>query len=242
MRAGINILSIIIPIAIVLVVTIIAFAVYKAAYKRKINKRLAKGRDADIKPMMSPVKFVVITLVGIIVSIMILWVLVLFAASSFRGFRKSNDGLVTRILAYEMLDNSPFAGYKTGDEIKGYTDYVKDNEDGTLRIHVYVVNKEYRGMFPPVLVAAEYLGDKHVSCMEFDEEYNGGRATRNQTMHSEKNENINDTPVLHVYTNESGYMGDAIIKYKIWFGDETNEYDEMIQTFFFIDKNGNVEF
>jgi hypothetical protein len=242
MRVGINILTVIIPIAIVLTVTIIAFAVYKAAYRRKINKRLAEGREADIKPMMSPVKFVVITLIGIIVGIIILWILILFAASSFTGFRKSNDGLTTRILAYEMLDNSPLAGYKTGDEINGYTDYVKDNENGTLRLHIYVVDREYRSMFPPVLVAAEYLGDKHVSCLEFDEEYNDGRATRNQTMHSYKNENVNDTPVLHVYTNESSYIGDANIKCKIWFDDETKECDEMIQTSFFIDKNGNVEF
>ena len=64
MRAGINILSIIIPIAIVLMITVIAFAVYKISYKRKINKRLAEGRDADIKPMMSPVKFVVTTLLS----------------------------------------------------------------------------------------------------------------------------------------------------------------------------------
>ena len=219
-----------------------AFMIYKAAYKRKINRRLTEGREADIKPMMSPVKFVIITLISIIAGIIALWILVLFAAGAYRGFRKSDDGLETRILAYEMLDNSPFSGYKTGDEIKGYTDYVTENEDSTLRLHVYVANNEYKKIFPPVLVAAEYLGDKQVQCAEFDEEYNEGRASRNYKSYSEENGSINDNAVLYIYTNKSHYTGDAVIKYKVWFGEETDECDASVQTRFTIDTNGDVGF
>ena len=156
MRAGINILSIIIPIGIVLAVTIIAFAVYKAAYKRRINKRLAEGREADIKPMMSPVKFVVITLLCSIVGLILLWGLLILIFTAHLKIDRLNLASVPsiRMMPNELLEDSVIGEYKFGDEIKGYTKHTFNDKDTCLE--VYILNEEYTHVFAPVLVAAKY--------------------------------------------------------------------------------------
>ena len=77
MAAGISIASLFLPIAVVVIIVAAAFAVYKAIYKRRINKRLAEGREADIKPMMSPFKFVIVTLLGAVGGMILIWLIII---------------------------------------------------------------------------------------------------------------------------------------------------------------------
>lgn len=122
MSDGINILSILIPICIVLVVTVTSYAVYKLSYKRKIKKRLAEGREADIKPMMSPVKFTVISLLSTVISLILAWLAVISVYSVKFDRLKKEMAVYPSVCYYrdEILEDSLFAGYKFGDEIKGY--------------------------------------------------------------------------------------------------------------------------
>ena len=244
---GVAIGVLIVPVLIVLVFSVmaaLAFAIYKAAYRRKINKRLAEGREADIKPMMSPVKFVVIMLLSIIGGIILLWGLLLFMLSG--RFTSPNKVADNYILAYDLLDESPFSGYRTGDEIKGYTDYVTENENGTIRIHVYVINEPFGNMFPPVLMAAEYLGDRSVYTAEFSETYGDG--FRNSTSTEYRDQEEENSAVLHVYTNKNGYDGRIKAEYRIWYdnidhtAEDRPECDESCEAVFQIDENGRVSF
>lgn len=211
MRAGINILSIIIPIGIVLAVTIIAFAVYKAAYKRKINKRLAEGREADIKPMMSPVKFVVITLLCSIVGLILLWgLLILFFTANLKIDRLNLASVPSiRMMPNELLEDSVIGEYKFGDEIKGYTKHTFNDKDTCLE--VYILNEEYTHVFAPVLVAAKYTGSKQVVFSDLTCEFKHNHFSANW-------DTVGENGLLAIDTG--GYQGEFSLEYVLFYNYE----------------------
>lgn len=145
-----------VPVAVIVV---IAFAIYKAAYKRRINKRLAEGREADIKPMISPVKFVIVTMLSVIGGLILIWVIVL---SLFRAnlYKQKTDMIVYPSVHYyrdNILEDSLYAGYKFGDEIKGYNRFSRQYDNVKLEIYV---SKYGVDSFPSILVAFDYVGNK----------------------------------------------------------------------------------
>lgn len=153
--SGINILSIIIPTGIVLIEAVTGFAIYKAMYKRKIKKRLAEGRKSDIKPMMSPVKFIIITML----STALIWMILLSLFNAKMNKQKREMAVYPSIAFYkdETLENSLLAGYKFGDEINGYNRFSK--QYGDVKLEIYVTENTF-DMFPTILIASDYTGDK----------------------------------------------------------------------------------
>jgi hypothetical protein len=216
MRAGINILTIIIPVAIVLTVTIIAFAVYKAAYRRKINKRLAEGRDADIKPMMSPVKFIVITLLCSIVGLILLWGFLILIFTAHLKIDRLNLASVPsiRMMPNELLEDSVIGEYKFGDEIKGYTKHTFNDKDTCLE--VYILNEEYTHVFAPVLVAAKYTGSKQVVFSDLRCEFKHNHFSANW-------DTVGENGLLAIDTG--GYQGEFSLEY-VLFNNYENEVKE----------------
>jgi hypothetical protein len=136
-------------------ILIMAFAIYKAAYKRRINKRLAEGREADIKPMMSPVKFVMITLLGAIIGMILIWII-----SGAIMIKQKKDMIVYPSVHYyrdNILEDSLYAGYKFGDEIKGYNRFSK--QYGDVKLEIYITKYSFDA-FPHILIASDYVGDE----------------------------------------------------------------------------------
>ena len=156
---GISVLCLIIFIIIPLIIAGISLLIYRISYKRKIKKRLSEGMEANIKPMMSPLKFMVVMVSLIIGAIMVLWgaVMVYFGVKAAKQKQDLAVYPVAFELADEELDDSPFAGYKFGDEIKGYEHISK--EYGELKLEFYVLNNSLSSILPNVLVAADYTGD-----------------------------------------------------------------------------------
>lgn len=157
---SICVLCLIIFIIIPLIIAGISLLIYRISYKRKINKRLSEGMDAEIKPMMSPLKFIVVMVSLVIAAIMVLWgaVMVYFGVKA----AKQKQDLAVYPVAFELadegLDDSPFAGYKFGDDIKGYDHISK--QYGDLKVEFYILNNTLSSVLPNVLVAADYEGDK----------------------------------------------------------------------------------
>ncbi len=237
MRAGINILSIIIPMAIVLMITVIAFAVYKISYKRKINKRLAEGRDADIKPMMSPVKFVVTTLLGTIIGLIIVWLIVISVFSAKVSKQKKELAVYPSIafLRDEILDDSLFAGYKFGDDIKGYMHFSEKYDDTLLEI--YVAKQGVYDMFPTILFASDYVGDRNkddiIAC--------------ERIKYSFYNENWGDIlcPDSLVAIDVGGYKGEFTFSYDLYYSSDAEHFlneepDESYKFDFKIHESGAI--
>ena len=163
MKEKTDILSIIMPMAVLILILvmilIMAFAIYKAAYKHKINKRLAEGREADIKPMISPVKFVIVTMLSVIGGLILIWVIVL---SLFRAnlYKQKTDMIVYPSVHYyrdNILEDSLYAGYKFGDEIKGYNRFSK--QYGDVKLEIYITKYSFDA-FPHILIASDYVGDE----------------------------------------------------------------------------------
>lgn len=211
MKAEINILAIIIPIAIVLVVTITAFAIYKASYKRRINKRLAEGREVDIKPMMSPVKFVVITLLCSIVGLILLWgLLILFFTANLKIDRLNLASVPSiNMMQNERIKDSIIGEYKFGDEIKGYTKHTFN--DGDTCLEVYILNQEYTHVFAPVMVAAKYTGSKDIAFSSLRCEFRHN--------HFNANGNTDDEDGL-LAINTGGYHGEFSLEYVLFYNYE----------------------
>lgn len=141
-----------VPVAVLVA---IAFVIYKGAYKRRINKRLAEGREADIKPMMSPVKFVMITLLGAIIGLILIWII-----SGAIMIKQKKDMIVYPSVHYyrdNILEDSLYAGYKFGDEIKGYNRFSK--QYGDVKLEIYIKKYSF-DVFPHILVASDYVGDE----------------------------------------------------------------------------------
>ena len=211
MKAGISLLSIIVPIGLVLLVTALAFAIYKITYKRKINKRLAEGRDADIKPMMSPVKFIVITLICSIIGLILLWglLIVFFTANLNIDRLKLVSVPSISIMSDSLINDSMMNEYKFGDEIKGYTKHTFD--DGDTCLEVYVLNQEYTHVFAPVMVAAKYTGSKDISHSDLTAAFKHNHFRANWDTPGENSLMAIDT---------GGYQGEFTIDYALFYRSE----------------------
>ena len=155
-----SIIVILIFIVIPLIIAGVSLLIYKASYKRKLNKRLAEGMEADIKPMMSPSRFIALTVCIVIASITALW----WAALAFFDLKtnKQKREMAVYPTAFELSDeglrNSPFSGYKFGDEIKGYERFSMDY--GDLKLEFYVVKPNLAQIMPSIMVATDYVGDE----------------------------------------------------------------------------------
>lgn len=249
MKEKTDILSIIVPVAalilILVIVLIMAFAIYKAVYKHRINKRLAEGREADIKPMMSPVRFVIITLLIIIFSI----ILVLAGLSIL--LRAGNTGKTAvstsnPAILYFDTDNadSPFEGYRFGDDIKGYNKQFLRHKE--LCMAIYTAKKEYAAALPAVFIAVDRSSDKNyafhgMDLIYYDEGYSavGGRSG-----------DMIDADRLYV-VNTNGYIGKFDIAFCIGYELSDNpgkamyrrssaDYDEYIRAEMERDESGMV--
>ena len=157
---AVSVVVIVIFIVIPLIIAGVSLLIYKGAYKRKLNKRLAEGMEANIKPMMTPGKFIALTVCIVIASITALW----WAALAFFNLKtnKQKREMAVYPTAFELNDeglrNSPFGGYKFGDEIKGYERF--HMEYGDLKVELYILNNTLSSVLPNILVAADYAGDK----------------------------------------------------------------------------------
>ena len=249
MREKTDILSIIMPVAalilILVMILIMAFAIYKSVYKHRINKRLAEGREADIKPMMSPVKFVIITLLIIIVSIILLLagLNVLLRAGKTGGTAASTSNPA---ILYFDTDNadSPFEGYRFGDDIKGYNKQFLRHKE--LCMAIYTAKEEYASALPAALIAVDRSSDKNyafygIDLIYYDEGYSAV---------GERSGDKFDADRLYV-VNTNGYIGKFDIAFCIGYELSDNpgkamyrrssaDYDEYIRAEMERDGSGMV--
>ncbi|WP_303788423.1 hypothetical protein [Ruminococcus flavefaciens] len=228
--SGINILSIIIPTGIVLIEAVTGFAIYKAMYKRKIKKRLAEGREADIKPMMSPVKFIIITML----STALIWMILLSLFNAKMNKQKREMAVYPSLSFYrdEKLEDSLFAGYKFGDEIKGYNRFSK--QFGDVKLEVYIIKNSY-DMFPTVLVASDYVGDKETVTFCEGVKYR---------FHSEKWGN-DVCPDSLTAIDVGGYKGEFTLEHNVYYTDDAEKLineppDESYRLDFKIHESGSI--
>lgn len=196
-----------VPVAVIVV---IAFAIYKAAYKRRINKRLAEGREADIKPMISPVKFVVITLICLVIGLVFIWgMLILFFSAKMNIDRLDMMSMPSvRIMNQEVIADSPFDEYSFGDEIKGYTRHTLNDKD--THLEVYTVNDEFIHILPSVIVAAEYTGNQKISWSNLEAVFKHNRFSTGLECVGENG---------YVVINTGGYHGEFKLKYNLFYDD-----------------------
>ncbi|MBO4866725.1 MAG: hypothetical protein J5582_09205 [Ruminococcus sp.] len=158
------IFAVILAAPIVLGITVLIYMFY---YRRKINKRLAEGSIAEKrkgKPMMPPIVFVLITIICVsAVTALLVIALSIFSFKNFTSSGNSNGGfdgdpIVDVCMVYkEDLENSPFEGYKTGDEIKGYKMSAEKNGDFTF--YCYYVNDNMQGVLPRLIVVPDTKAD-----------------------------------------------------------------------------------
>lgn len=145
-KAGL--IGVFVLLLIVVLTVAAAFMIYKAAYKRKINRRLAEGREAEIKPMMSPVKFVVITLLSALGALFLLWIILL---AVFAADKQKMVHYPTLYTIDESLENSPLSRNEYG-EIKGYRHYTKEYEKVLLDVYI---QESFPGPFPSVMISVK---------------------------------------------------------------------------------------
>lgn len=212
----------------------IGFALYKASYTRRINKRLAEGRNAKIKPMMSPVKFVIVILSSAISIVLVLWgLLIIFFSAKMNNQRK--DMAVYPSLSFyrdEKLEDSLFAGYKFGDEIKGYNRVSK--QFGDVKLEVYIIKNSY-DMFPTVLVASDYVGDKETVTFCEGVKY---------SFYSEKWGN-DVCPDSLTAIDVGGYKGEFTLEHNVYYTDDAEKLineppDESYRLDFKIHESGSI--
>lgn len=234
MAAGISIASLFLPIAAVVIIVAAAFAVYKAIYKRRINKRLAEGREADIKPMMSPFKFVIVTLLGAVGGMILIWLIIIIVFSARMNSQKKDMAVYPSLSFYrdEMLEDSLFAGYKFGDEIKGYNRFSK--QFGDVKLEVYIIKNSY-DMFPTVLVASDYVGDKETVTFCEGVKYR---------FHSEKWGN-DVCPDSLTAIDVGGYKGEFTLEHNVYYTDDAEKLineppDESYRLDFKIHESGSI--
>lgn len=228
--SGINILSIIIPTGIVLIEAVTGFAIYKAMYKRKIKKRLAEGRKSNIKPMMSPVKFIIITML----STALIWMILLSLFNAKMNKQKREMAVYPSIAFYkdETLENSLLAGYKFGDEINGYNRFSK--QYGDVKLEIYVTENTF-DMFPTILIASDYTGDKEN--VTFCEEVKYSFYTENWG---------NDVdPDSLIAIDVGGYKGKFTLNHKVYYSDKVEDLineppDEKYGLDFRIHESGSI--
>ncbi len=234
MAAGISIASLFLPIVAVVIIVAAAFAVYKAIYKRRINKRLAEGREADIKPMMSPFKFIIVTLLGAVGGMILIWLIIIIVFSARMNSQKKDMAVYPSLSFYrdEKLEDSLFAGYKFGDEIKGYNRVSK--QFGDVKLEVYIIKNSY-DMFPTVLVASDYVGDKETVTFCEGVKY---------SFYSEKWGN-DVCPDSLTAIDVGGYKGEFTLEHNVYYTDDAEKLineppDESYRLDFKIHESGSI--
>ncbi|SFC36204.1 hypothetical protein [Ruminococcus albus] len=162
------IFAVILAAPIVLGITVL---IYMFCYRRKINRRLAEGSIAEKrkgKPMMPPIVFVLVTIICVsIVTALLVIAISYFSINTFTTSR-SNGGfdreslIDMRMIHEEDLEDSLFEGYKTGDNIAGYT--MHKQESGDLTFYYYMINANMQGILPRLIIATEASGDTSGLC------------------------------------------------------------------------------
>ena len=213
----------------------LGFAVYKASYTRRINKRLAEGRDAKIKPMMSPVKFVIVILASATCIVLVLWGLLIIVFTAKMDKQKKDMILYPSVHFYreDSLEDSLFAGYRFGDEIKGYNRFSK--QYGDVKLEIYVTKNSF-DVFPYILVASDYVGDEQEITVSEGVNY------------SFYNENWgNDIcPDSLVAIDIGGYKGKFKFTHNVYYSNDieyllNEEPDESYEFDFRIHESGSIE-
>lgn len=235
MAAGISIASLFLPIVAVVIIVAAAFAVYKAIYKRRINKRLAEGREADIKPMMSPFKFIIVTLLGAVGGMILIWLIIIIVFSARMNSQKKDMAVYPSLSFYrdEMLEDSLFAGYKFGDEIKGYNRVSK--QFGDVKLEIYVTKYAF-DPFPSILVASDYVGDEQEITVSEGVNY---------SFYNEKWGN-DICPDSLVAIDIGGYKGKFKFTHNVYYSNDiehllNEEPDESYEFDFRIHESGSIE-
>ena len=234
MKEGISIVSIVLPVFAIAVIVAAAFAVYKTIYSRRIKKRLAEGREADIKPMMPPVKFVIVTILSALGGMILAWLIIMIAFSAKMNSQKKEMAVYPSVRFYrdEQLEDSLFAGYRFGDEIKGYNRISK--QFGDVKLEVYVTKNSF-DTFPTILIASDYVGDKEK--VTFCEEVKYSFYTENWG---------NDVcPDSLIAIDVGGYKGEFTLNHKVYYSDSIENLineppDESYELDFRIHESGSI--
>ena len=152
----------------------LALAVYMAVYKRKIALRLSQGRSEG-KKMMSPSLFFVITLVCVIPLGLILTILVsrAFYSAQNRGMEMGMAQPSLRAVGETALEDSPFSGYTTGAQIKGYD--MTTYNDGDTTFYCYTADDSLYGVLPRMLICVDD-GGKDVKTLRMKMDYRSTNA------------------------------------------------------------------
>ena len=212
------IFAVILAAPVVLGITVLIYMFY---YRRKINKRLAEGSIADKrqgKPMMPPIIFVLVTIICVsAITALLIVVLSLFSFKNFTSTGGSQNGfdgdmLVDVNTVYkEDLENSPFEGYKTGDEIRGYK--MRTKKSGDITFYCYFVNDNMQGFLPRVIVVPDTAADTSGTSMGFIMKAEEGK----------KEQNFNGGGEPYMFTMDCDtFEGD--IRFEVfYFNDEMND-------------------
>ena len=235
MKEGISIVSIVLPVLAIAVIVAAAFAVYKTIYSRRIKKRLAEGREADIKPMMPPVKFVIVTILSALGGMILVWLIIMIAFSAKMNSQKKEMAVYPSVHFYrdEQLEDSLFAGYRFGDEIKGYNRFSK--QYGDVKLEIYVTKNSF-DVFPYILVASDYVGDKQEITVSEGVDY---------TFSHEKWGN-DICPDSLVAIDVGGYKGKLKFSHNVYYSNDieyllNEEPDESYEFDFRIHESGSIE-
>ena len=150
--------NILIIIAMAILVPIITVTIYFIFYRRMINKRLANGNTGG-KPMMSPLAFFVIAFICVTVISFFLIAGLSFLFMERKGIKKPTNGFDGEMLASikmihtDELEDSPFSGYTSGGELKGYDRY--EVTDGDVTFYYYKVKDNMHGILPRLIICPE---------------------------------------------------------------------------------------
>ena len=209
-----TLIMVILAAPVVLGITVL---IYMLFYRRKINKRLAEGITGG-KPMMSPIAFVIITLLCVSAAVFVIVTAIsFFLLSNFKSSGTSNDGYDGEMLVHigmiyeEELENSPFEGYKTGDDIAGYTKHTK--EDGDITFYYYTVNYNMLGILPRVIVATDTAGDTSGKCRGFITDAKQDK----RSLH------INGSGEYYMYTIDGDKFAGTVRLEEFYYNDEPSE-------------------
>ncbi len=167
-----QILAVIFAAPLVIGITVLIYMFY---YRRMINKRLAKGNISgkrEGRPMMPPIVFILVTMICVsIVATLLVIVFAIFAGKNIVLTGRSHGGfdgeslIHIRTISEDDMDDSFFEGYKTGDDIAGYTMHKQEN--GDLTFYYYIVNGNMQGILPRLIVVSEASGDTSDLCHGF---------------------------------------------------------------------------
>lgn len=160
MTAAKGLIAVILSAPVVLGITVL---IYMLFYRRKINKRLAEG-ITDGKPMMSPIAFFLVTLICVSAAVFVIVIgISAFALANVKSTGSSvggfdGDNLIhVAMINEEDIEDSPFKGYKTGDDIAGYEKFTETN--GDITFYYYKVKDNMLGVMPRLIIATETSKD-----------------------------------------------------------------------------------